>query len=164
MNIQDFQTHPFTKYDKDWALLTAGTKDDFNSMTISWGGMGTIWNKPVAFLFVKPVRHTCEFVARHDEITVSFYDEKYKKALGVFGSKSGRDTDKPKAAGLTPKPLANGVTYEEAKETLICRKLYVQQMDKAAIPEACQKSFYSMQGETQSHCFVIAEVLEIQES
>ena len=164
MNIQDFQTHPFTKYDKDWALLTAGTKDDFNSMTISWGGMGTIWNKPVAFLFVKPVRYTCEFVARHGEITVSFYDEKYKKALGVFGSKSGRDTDKPKAAGLTPKPLANGVTYEEAKETLICRKLYVQQMDKAAIPEACQKSFYSMQGETQSHCFVIAEVLEIQES
>lgn len=162
MDIKDFQTHPFTKYDKDWALLTAGPKDDFNSMTISWGGMGTIWNKPVVFLFVKPVRYTCEFVAKHDEITVSFYDEKYKKALGVFGSKSGRDTDKPKAAGLTPKPLANGVTYEEAKETLVCKKLFVQQMDKDAIPEACQKSFYSMQGETQSHYFVIAEVLEIQ--
>ena len=92
----------------------------------------------------------------------SFYDGKYKKALGIFGSKSGRDTDKPKAAGLTPKPLAQGVTYEEAKETLVCRKLYMQPMDKDAIPEACQASFYSLPGETQSHSLVIAEVLEIQ--
>ena len=161
MDIQDFATHPFTKYDKEWALLTAGTGDDFNSMTISWGGMGTIWHKPVVFLFVKPVRYTYGFVSRHDEITVSFYDEKYKKALGVFGSKSGRDTDKPKAAGLTPKPLTRGVTYEEAKETLVCRKLYMQPMDKDAIPEAAVKSFYSMEGETKTHCFVIAEVLEI---
>ncbi|MBQ7516492.1 MAG: flavin reductase [Schwartzia sp.] len=162
MNIQDFPACPFTKFDKDWALLTAGTQDDFNSMTISWGGMGTIWGKPVVFLFVKPVRYTHEFVSRHDEITVSFYDGKYKKALGIFGSKSGRDTDKPKAAGLTPKPLAQGVTYEEAKETLVCRKLYMQPMDKDAIPEACQASFYSLPGETQSHSLVIAEVLEIQ--
>ena len=162
MNIQDFQAHSFTKFDKDWALLTAGTEGDCNSMTISWGGMGTIWNKPVVFLFVKPVRYTYEFVAKHEEITVSFYDEKYKKALGVFGSKSGRDTDKPKLAGLMPKALPGGVTYEEAKETLVCKKLFMQQMDKDAIPEACQKAFYSMQGEAQSHCFVIAEVLEIQ--
>lgn len=26
MNIQDFQAHSFTKFDKDWALLTAGRK------------------------------------------------------------------------------------------------------------------------------------------
>ncbi len=162
MDIRDFETHPFTKFDKEWGLLTAGTKDDFNSMTVSWGGMGTIWNKPVVFLFVKPVRYTHEFVARHEELTVSFFDEKYRKALGVFGSRSGRDTDKPRAAGLTPKPLAKGVTYAEAKETLVCRKLFMQQMDKDAIPEVFQKSFYSMPGEAKSHCFVIAEVLEIQ--
>ena len=89
MNIQDFIAHPFTKLDKDWALLTAGIQGDFNSMTISWGGMGTMWHKPVLFLVVKPTRYTYEFVTRHEEITVSFYDAAYKKALGVLMGCSG---------------------------------------------------------------------------
>ena len=161
MNIQDFQTHPFTKFDKEWALLTAGVKDDFNSMTISWGGMGTLWHKPVVFLFVKPVRYTYEFVERHDEITVSFYDKKYKKALSVFGSKSGRDIDKAKETGLTPKILENGVTYEEAAETLICKKLSMQKLDKNAFPEEAVENFYQMKGENLAHCLVIAEVTDI---
>ena len=84
MDIQDFVTHPFTKFDKDWALLTAGTADDFNSMTISWGGMGTMWHKPMLFLVVKPVRYTYDFVNRHAELTVSFYDEAHKKALALY--------------------------------------------------------------------------------
>ncbi len=163
MEIQDFPSHPFTKFDKEWALLTAGTAEDFNSMTISWGGMGTIWHKPVVFLFVKPVRYTYEFISRHEEITVSFFDEKYRKALGVFGSKSGRDTDKPKEAGLTPKALDRGVTYGEARETLVCRRLFMQQMDKSAIPKEFAETFYSKPGESQAHCFVIAEVLEIRD-
>ena len=48
MAFEDYTTHPFTKFDKDWALLTAGTMNDFNSMTISWGGMGTMWSAPSA--------------------------------------------------------------------------------------------------------------------
>ena len=43
MNIQDFTTHPFTKLDQDWAILTAGIEGDYNSMTVSWEAMGTIW-------------------------------------------------------------------------------------------------------------------------
>ena len=162
MNISDYTTHPFTKFDKDWAILTAGIKDDFNSMTISWGGMGTLWNKPVVFHFVKPTRYTYEFVKKHDEITVSFYDAKYKKALGIFGSKSGRDIDKAKTAGLTPKFLNNGVTYEEAAETIVCKKLFMQQLDKDKFPEIALP-FYNGRGEKEMppHYFVVAEVTDI---
>ena len=161
MNIQDFIAHPFTKLDKDWALLTAGIQGDFNSMTISWGGMGTMWHKPVLFLVVKPTRYTYEFVTRHEEITVSFYDAAYKKALGVFGSKSGRDTDKAKAARLTPKPLEHGVTYEEAKETLLCRKLFMQQLSKENFPEFALE-YYQGEKESPAHYLVIAEVIGIE--
>ena len=35
---------------KEWMLVTAGTEDKFNTMTASWGGVGILWNKPVAFL------------------------------------------------------------------------------------------------------------------
>ena len=35
-------------FDGSWALLTAGTEENYNTMTISWGGMGTLWGKRVA--------------------------------------------------------------------------------------------------------------------
>ena len=163
MNIKDYQIHSFTKFDKDWAILTAGVKDDFNSMTISWGGLGTLWSVPAAFLFIKPTRYTYEFISKHDEITVSFYANEYRKALGIFGSKSGRDIDKAKTAGLNPKILSNGVTYEEAEETIVCKKLFMQQLDKSKFPEIALP-FYNGRGDKElpAHYFVVAEVLEIQ--
>ena len=44
----NFTTDIFEQFDKKWALLTAGTMEKFNTMTISWGGLGTLWGKPVA--------------------------------------------------------------------------------------------------------------------
>ena len=43
---------------EDWALLTGGTKEKCNPMTVSWGGLGVLWNKNVCFVFVRPQRHT----------------------------------------------------------------------------------------------------------
>ena len=40
----------------DWMLVTAGTREKFNTMTASWGGMGHLWNRNVAFVFVRPER------------------------------------------------------------------------------------------------------------
>ncbi|SDJ75184.1 hypothetical protein SAMN04487760_11356 [Lachnospiraceae bacterium G41] len=33
----EFTTDIFSQFDKKWALLTAGNKESFNTMTISWG-------------------------------------------------------------------------------------------------------------------------------
>ena len=35
-------------------LVSAGNKEKFNTMTASWGGIGWLWNKPVAFVFIRP--------------------------------------------------------------------------------------------------------------
>ena len=83
----EFKTDIFAQYDKKWALLTAGNESSFNTMTISWGGLGTIWNKPVATVYVRESRYTHEFMDNNDYFTVSFYPEEYKKVLGVLGSK-----------------------------------------------------------------------------
>ena len=76
----------FTQFDKKWALVTAGNADSFNTMTISWGGMGTIWNKPVATVYVRTSRFTHEFIDNNDYFTISFFPEEYKGILGVLGS------------------------------------------------------------------------------
>ena len=123
--MNDYNINPFTKFDKDWAIVTAGTKDKFNSMTISWGSMGTIWNKKVITIYIRPERYTYEFIKNNDYFTVSFYDNKYKDKLLVFGTKSGKDIDKVKETNFTPKYLDNSITYEEAKETFVCKKYTV---------------------------------------
>ena len=85
----NYQIDIFTQFDKRWALLCAGTKENHNTMTISWGGMGTLWRKPVVTVYVKPCRYTYGFMNDNEYFTVSFYPEEYKKALTIMGSKSG---------------------------------------------------------------------------
>ena len=36
----------------EWMLITAGNKDGYNMMTASWGGIGVLYNKPVAICFI----------------------------------------------------------------------------------------------------------------
>lgn len=156
--MKEFNAKSFEVFDQEWALVTAGTKDSCNAMTISWGGLGTLWGRPVATVYVKPVRYTWNFMKENDYFTVSFYDEQYRKALGVFGSKSGRDTDKVKATGFTPVYLENAVTFREAKTTLLCRKIYTQDLDIDAIPDFARERYYT---EEAPHTMFIGEVIDI---
>ena len=119
------QVDPFTKFEKDWALLTAGTKEHFNSMTIGWGSLGTVWNRDVLTVYVRPDRYTWQFMKDSDTFTVSFFPESCRPALTVMGRLSGRDGDKVAAAGLTPRFLPQGITFAEATETFVCKKIYM---------------------------------------
>lgn len=157
-NIMNFETDIFTQFDKKWALLTAGNKDKFNTMTISWGGLGTLWNKPVATVYVRTSRYTYEFMEDNDYFTVSFYPEEYKKTLGVLGAKSGRDMDKMNESGLTAKEIDNSMTFDEAEVTLVCRKLFKQELDKANMPEKIAEVVY---GNDAPHVMFIGEVVDI---
>jgi len=58
----------------DWMLITAGKLDDFNTMTASWGGMGILWHKPVVYCFVRPQRHTFQFMEKYKDFTLTFFD------------------------------------------------------------------------------------------
>ena len=154
----EFNTNIFEQYDKKWALLTAGDKSNFNTMTISWGGLGTIWNKPVATVYVRTSRYTHEFMDNNEYFTVSFYPEEYKKTLGVLGSKSGRDMDKMNESGLNPKEVEHGMTFAEAEVTLVCRKLMCQPLEPSNMNQDIAEQFY---GKEAQHDMYIGEVVGI---
>jgi len=117
---------------QQWMLVTAGTKDKFNTMTASWGGIGYLWNKPVAFVFIRPERYTHDFIESNERLTLSFYPEQYRKALQICGTKSGREIDKPKETGLLPVELEEGVmTFKQARLTIVGRKLFKSAMQQA---------------------------------
>jgi flavin reductase (DIM6/NTAB) family NADH-FMN oxidoreductase RutF len=153
-----FETDIFSVFDKKWALLTAGNKDSFNTMTVSWGGMGTIWGKPVATVYVRTSRYTHEFMDREGYFTVSFFPEEYRKVLSVLGSKSGRDMDKMNGSGLTAKALQKSVTFDEAEITLVCRKMFMQRLEPSNITDPDAAKFYA--GDAP-HDMYIGEVVDI---
>lgn len=154
----EFTTDIFTVYDKKWALLTAGNKDKYNTMTISWGGMGTLWGKPVVTSYVRTSRYTHDFMDNEDYFTVSFYPEELRKTLVLLGSKSGKEIDKMNIEGLTGKEIGNSVTFEEAEITLLCRKLFKQRINPENIIDPTCKAFYDSDAE---HDMYIGEVVEI---
>lgn len=123
----ELQGNTFEMLDKDWMLVTAADEngEKVNTMTASWGGLGVLWGKPVAFVFIRPQRYTYEFTEKNDRMTLSFFGGEMREALTLCGRKSGRDCDKIGEAGLTPVTLSDGgVSFEEAHAVLSCRKMY----------------------------------------
>ncbi len=128
ISVREMQGNFIKMLSEDWALLTAGTIDSFNTMTVSWGGIGELWNKDVGFVFVRPQRYTYEFIEKNDYFSLSFFGGEYKKELGLCGSKSGRDIDKMAETGFIPIDLGNVIDFEQAKITVVMKKLAYQDM------------------------------------
>lgn len=140
----------------DWLLVTGTAGGKANAMTASWGGMGIMWGKPVAFLVIRPQRYTKEFIDKAEGLTISVFAGERRKMMGYFGSVSGRDEDKIARAGLTCLEDEGRVYFEEARMVFICKKLYAQEMQEACfIDNDSREKWYP---DKDYHTMYIAEV------
>ena len=158
IDIKKFDKNVFTEIDKKWGIITAGDKFvGFNGMTVSWGGFGIMWNKPVAFIFVRKSRYTHEFLDKSDSITIAFLSDEFKNAKALFGSKSGRDLNKYEASGLHPvfEPDFNGYYPKEADYVFKMKVLYDTDLEN--LPEDIQNKFYPT---NDLHTMYICEIKE----
>ncbi len=131
--VYSLKKSPFEFFGSDWAILTAkNAGGEINAMTISWGAMGVLWNKNVFFCFVRPTRHTFSFIESGSDVSLCFFDGKYKEALAYCGRVSGRDTEKIKASGLTPNKHADGVYYSECSLALLGQKIYSEPLKEGS--------------------------------
>lgn len=139
----DFNESAFRVIGKDWLLITGEYEGKSNAMTASWGGLGILWGKPVAYIFIRPTRYTKEFVDKAEGLSLSVFPEEYRKMMNYFGTVSGRDEDKIKKAGLTV-CHDNGRTYfDEARVTMLCRKLYAQPLaSEFFVDKSCDEKWY----------------------
>jgi flavin reductase (DIM6/NTAB) family NADH-FMN oxidoreductase RutF len=131
-------------WDKQWFLLTSGTPKDFNMMTVSWGSIGCIWNKPFAQIVVRPQRYTFQFLEKNDSFTLCAFSEKYRPTLQLLGSKSGKLGDKLALTDLTVKKSTkiSAPAYNEASLILECRKIYYQDLDpKGFLDDSIQNNY-----------------------
>lgn len=111
-----------------WLLLTSGDfeKSAFNSMTVGWGSLGVMWNKPFAQVVVRPTRYTYNFMEQYDTFTLCAFPKKYRKALNLLGTKSGKDGDKIAESGFQPIASTKiaSPAYAEAELIIECQKMY----------------------------------------
>lgn len=147
---------------KQWMLITAGDENGFNTMTASWGGIGWLWNKPVAFIFIRPERYTHQFVEKSEYVTLSFLPEEYRKALQICGTVSGRDTNKVADANLTSEFIRSGVVgFAQSRLTLVCKKLFKTSMtEDSFIDKEVLKRWYNDQPGGSLHDVYVVEINE----
>lgn len=134
---------PFHLLDKEWALLVGG-RDRPNPMTVSWGGLGTLWNRPVATVYVRPTRHTWDLLNQHPEFTLNVLPPSLRPALQLCGTRSGRELDKWAAAGLVPEPSERVAVPRvgSARLSLECRVLATLDIDPANFVDPTVEDLY----------------------
>lgn len=149
--------NPFQVIGKDWMLITAGNESKVNTMTASWGGLGVMYGKNVAYVVIRPQRYTREFVDLEDTFSLSFLDKSYRDVLNYLGTVSGRSEDKITKSGLTIEYQDNTPYFNEAGLIFICRKLFRQSMEGASLDERLDQTWYSNK---DYHILYIAEIVK----
>lgn len=102
-----------------------------NTMTIGWGSVGCIWNRPVFMVLVRAQRHTYDLLRAAGEFTVSVPTKNpLKQELAFAGTQSGRDFDKFTGHGISAAPaqLVNAPIVRECGLHFECRTLLTQDM------------------------------------
>lgn len=142
-----------------WALLTAADGEGCNPMTVSWGGVGRLWNLPVVTVYVRPQRYTRTLMDREDYFSLTFLPQELHDVAAFCGSKSGRDVDKVKECGLTLLQDKKAPYFAEGELTFLCRKLYAQDFSGACFVDGeTEKKNYPGK---DYHRMYVGEIVEV---
>jgi len=159
INVIDIKESVVKLIANDWALLTAKDGEGCNPMTVSWGGIGELWGKDTATVYVRESRYTKRLIDNEKYFSLCFFNDTEKDALKFCGSKSGRDFDKVKETGLAAVYDENAPYFEQAKLVLICRKMASRLLDESSfIDEDIMQKWYS---DHDMHTIYFAEIEKV---
>ncbi|MDR1701111.1 MAG: flavin reductase [Lachnoclostridium sp.] len=159
ITAEEFPCSPFPLIGNEWMLISAEKDNKVNSMTASWGGLGVMWNKNVAYIVIRNSRFTKQFVDASEMFSLTFFDhDKYLKMYQYMGSVSGRDEDKIVTSGLTLSYNEKVPYFTEASLVMICRKLCCQPISPDSFSvDSIQTSFYE---DRDYHNLYIGEIVK----
>lgn len=144
---------------KEWMLITAGDENKTNTMTASWGGLGVMWGKNVAYVVIRPQRYTKQFVDDKETFSLSFFGDQMRKELGYLGTVSGRNEDKINNAKLTTSFYKETPFFEEARLVLFCKKMMAQPLNEECfLDTSIAATWYA---EKDYHTLYIAEITDV---
>lgn len=159
VETENMRVNPFSIF-RNAMALTVGNKDKMNSMTIGWGELGILWQRPVLTVYVREDRFTNSLMKTNDYFTVTAFSKDYDKALQYLGHVSGKDEDKIKGSGLTVRFTDNGTpAFEEGNLIIECKKLYGAPFDTKGFGEFAKKEY----SDHALHDVYIGEIVNVWE-
>ena len=163
IHTNDVLIQPFYLWQKKWLLLTSGDMNTFNTMTIAWGSIGVMWNKPFIQAVVRPCRYTYQFMENYTSFTVCSFPEIYRDALTLLGTKSGKNTNKIAESGLHSKESTKveAPCFAEATLVIECVKMYWQDMNCDNFLNPSTHTFYPQK---DYHRIYFGEILTVLEA
>ena len=148
-------------------LLTSEAEDCVNAMTIGWGTIGIEWGVPIFAAYVRTNRFTHDLIERTGEFTICApYGEKFSKevtkAVGICGSRSGRDMDKIAKAGLhlVEADIVRPPAIKELPLTLECRVVFSQLQPIKDISDRFGKFYTPNTAHSEPHVAYYGEILK----
>lgn len=156
---KELQENPFKLIGSEWTIVASEHNGLVNAMTASWGGLGVMWAKNVAYIVLRPQRYTKELIDESGKFSLTFYNNEYKKLLNYFGTVSGRDEDKIATSGLTLDFDKKIPYFKEAKLCLFCKNLYHQNIEKSCFLD--KKLIDLWYPKSDFHTLYIAEIEKI---
>lgn len=147
------------------AFLVSG--DMANPMTIGWATFGIVWGKPICTVFVRHTRYSHELMEKSGSFTVSVpFAGKMREALGICGSRSGRDIDKMDMAKLT---LADGSSkmIDGCHIHFVCKTVAKTEMDMDNVSKDILTKFYNTNQKTADgdpHTIYFGEIVDAYEA
>lgn len=164
ISATEISDNVFKAFGTDWACITSIEDSMTNSMTASFGGWGILFGKPVVWCFLRANRYTLELIRESKQFTVSYFDDQYKDQLLLFGSKSGRNSNKMKETRLTFVKSPDGnVSYKEARLILECKLINITTVhpEDFYTEEAKQFIQSGYHDARDYHKFVFGEIIHV---
>ncbi|MCR5491764.1 MAG: flavin reductase family protein [Bacilli bacterium] len=130
------------------ALTVVESDGEIDPMTIGWGGLGILWSKMVATVYIHATRYSKILFDKADRFAICFFDdsEESKKALQYCGSVSLRDEDKVKGSGLTLTHIDGAPAFMEASLVIVCDKIGQSDFDPTKVEVSRIKAWYGKDG------------------
>ncbi len=138
-------------------FLTSEKDGIYNTMTISWGGVGFLWNKSCFNIYVRPQRYTKQFIDTSKNFTVSVPFGNMKNELSIVGTKSGTEINKSEVVNFIPSKSVSSPIVEGCDAYFECVVRHVQRFDEALLSDEVKKKVYPNE---DYHYIYFGEIVE----
>ena len=140
-------------------LTVKDNNENTNTMTIAWGNLGFMWNKPVFTVMLRYSRHTYKLIENAKDFTVSFpTQDQLKEELSFCGSKSGKNLNKFEELNLKIEDgkKVKSPIISDCDIHLECKIIYKQAIDASGMNEYVENIYGE---EKDYHVLYYGEIL-----
>ncbi|NYI49932.1 DUF4468 domain-containing protein [Macellibacteroides fermentans] len=117
----------------DQMMITVSNGQETDFATLSSGGVGYAFSKPVAFCITESGKHIASLIESASSYTLSFYTEAYRDVLDKNKDNRSKDPDRIQNSGLTLITTSNGnKAFSEAWMIIECKKISLSQQNGTA--------------------------------